>query len=114
MEIILIEVLLWAGLIFFFWALRDGLNQAEAETEGLGQPAAVPHYLAPEACFARPEKLSEPIGKYRDTQIYRVAVIDGRSYQFQHILPWQSLAFLVAGERCIAPGLVYAMSPDKD
>ena len=110
MEIILIELLLWAGLIFFFWALRDGLNQAEAEMET--PELAFEQAISILPSFDRPDRLSEPIGRYRDAQIYRIAVFEGKSYQFQHILPWESLAFLVTGERCIAPGLVYAMCAD--
>jgi len=112
LEIILIELLLWAGLIFFFWALRDGLNQVEADLAAQGQPKATTESAELPTCFARPDQLSEPIGRYRDAQIYRLAVIDGKPYQFQHILPWGSFATLLAGERCIAPGLVYAMCQD--
>lgn len=112
MEIVLIEVLLWAGLIFFFWALRDGQKQAEVEEEK--QNLSLEEAITILPSFDRPDKLSEPIGRYRDAQIFRFAVIDGKSYQFQHILPWESFSFLVAGERCIAPGLVYAMCGERD
>ncbi len=112
MEIILIELLLWAGLIFFFWALRDGLNQVEADLAAQSQAKPAADLGGLPTCFDCPDQLSEPIGKYRDAQIYRIAVIDGRPYQFQHILPWGSFSSLVAGERCIAPGLVYAMCQD--
>jgi hypothetical protein len=111
-EVILIEVLLWAGLIFFFWALRDGLNRIESELEA--QPAGAGS--APRrshAQFDQADKVSEPIGRYRDTLIYRFAVIDGRHYQFAHVLPWESLAPLHAGERCLAPGVVYACCEDS-
>ncbi len=109
-EIILIELLLWAGLIFFFWALRDGLNQAEAELEGQERP--LEHGISILPSFDRPDRLTEPIGRYRDAQIYRIAFFEGKAYQFQHILPWESFSFLMTGERCIAPGLVYAMCAD--
>jgi hypothetical protein len=110
-EIILIELLLWAGLIFFFWALRDGLNQAEAEMEK-AEEVPLEQAVSILPTFDRPDRLAEPIGRYRDTQIYRIAVFEGKAYQFQHILPWESFSFLVAGERCVAPGLVYAMCAD--
>lgn len=114
MEIILIELLLWAGLIFFFWALRDGLNQVETDLEAQNQEP--PTLLAVDiaARYDRADRLSEPIGRYRDAQIYRIAVIEGKAYQFQHILPWESFTSLLAGERCIAPGLVYAMCSDGE
>jgi len=106
-EVILIELLLWAGLVFFFWALRDGLNHVESELEAqhgsqenISITVAVIH-------FDRAEEVCEPIGRYRDAPIYRFAVIGGRSYQFAHILPYESFSFLQADERCLAPGLVY-------
>jgi hypothetical protein len=114
LEIILIELLLWAGLIFFFWALRDGLNQVEADLAAKNQRKPASEVANSPAYFDRPDQLSEPIGRYRDTQIYRIAVIEGKPYHFQHILPWGSFSSLLAGERCIAPGLVYAMCQDYE
>ena len=108
MEIILIELLLWAGLIFFFWALRDGLNHVESELESLGSDGGIMSNRAFIVSFDRAETVSEPIGRYRDAPIYRYAVIDGKNYQFAHILPGESLLTLPGEERCLAPGLVYA------
>ena len=108
MEIILIELLLWAGLIFFFWALRDGLNHVDSELESQGAGGGYPSPATSVVSFDRPEEVSEPIGRYRDTPIYRFAVIAGKKYQFAHVLPWETLSALQADECCLAPGLVYA------
>ena len=107
MEIILIELLLWAGLIFFFWALRDGLSQVDSEPEMPGAGGGILSTNTSVISFDRPETVSEPIGSYRDKPIYRYAIIEGRRYEFAHVLPWDSLSVLEADERCIAPGLVY-------
>jgi hypothetical protein len=107
-EVILIEVLLWAGLIFFFWALRDGLNRIESELEAQTALGATPDSRPPGTQFDRADKLSEPIGRYRDALIYRFAIIDGLRYQFMHVLPSESLPSPQTGQRCLAPGLVYS------
>jgi hypothetical protein len=107
MEIVLIELLLWVGLIFFFWALRDGLSHVDAETESQGGGGAIVSQNAVALCFDRPDKVSDPIGRYRDVPIYRYAVISGKKYQFEHILPWESFSMMLPEERCLAPGLVY-------
>ena len=108
MEIILIEVLLWAGLIFFFWALRDGLSNVESELEMQGNGTV--GNLNPSSIirFDRAEKVSEPIGRYQDAPIYRYAVIGGKNYQFAYVLPLEQFASLESEFRCLAPGLVYA------
>ncbi len=107
MGIIVIELLLWAGLIFFFWALRDGLNQVKSDIESPGPRAGPMPAALSGARFDRADKVSEQIGRYRDLPIYRYAVIDGMRYQFEHILPGESVSALQTEERCLAPGLVY-------
>lgn len=108
MEIILIELLLWAGLIFFFWALRDGLNHVESEMEAQGQGNGLISVTMSVFSFDKAETVSEQIGRYRDAPIYRYAVISGKNYQFAHILLYESFSALQAEERCLAPGLVYS------
>lgn len=107
MEVILIELLLWAGLVFFFWALRDGLNHVESELEAQRHSRDKLSVTVAVINFDRAEEVREPIGRYRDALIYRFAIISGRRYQFAHILPYESFSFLQADERCLAPGLVY-------
>lgn len=109
MDLVLIELLLWGGLVFFFWALKDGLGHVESDIESLGllnnaRRAAQPH---PGMRFVHPDNLSEPIGSYQGTQIHRYAIIDGRKYQFDRVCPAQSGMKLDMDECCVAPGLVY-------
>jgi hypothetical protein len=109
MDLVLIELVLWAGLLFFFWALKEGLSHVESDIDSLGlmsnarQIASAAERLS----FYRPDHVEEPIGSYRDAQIYRYAVIQGRVYQFDRILLPESAMTVDAEERCVAPGLVY-------
>lgn len=109
MELILIELFLWAGLIFFFWALRDSLGQVETEIESLGllDLRQVPpsgkrwHY-------AHADHMRDPIGSFKNVPIYRYAVIDDDIYEFDHICPFEEGAMILQkDQRCVAPGLVY-------
>jgi hypothetical protein len=109
MDLVLIELLLWGGLVFFFWALKDGLGHVESDIESLGllnnpraaaQPSSGVRYV-------HPERLLDPIGSYQDAPIHRYAIIDGRKYQFDRVCPAQSGMTLDTDERCVAPGLVY-------
>jgi hypothetical protein len=108
MEIILIEVLLWAGLIFFFWALRDGLKNVESDLESQNPDGGASLSPISSPNFDLAEKVSEPIGRYRDAPIYRYAVIGGKNYQFAYVLPFEQFVSPQTGCRCLAPGLVYA------
>jgi len=115
MELIVIELFLWAGLIFFFWALKDGLSHVEGDIENLGlfgnrQPAIV----GKTAQFVRPEQVMDPIGRYQDAPIYRYAVIDGRYYHFDRVCP---AGFPLACRDCecyVAPGLVYVEVSNRE
>ena len=109
MQVILIELILWAALLFFFWVLKDGLGNVESdiETVGLlrnGQPG---RKRKQNFRFWRPQKLLEPIGSFRGEQIYRYAVFDGHTYRFDHVWPVDTPPALNADERCIEPGIVY-------
>ncbi|HXA48233.1 MAG TPA: hypothetical protein VNW52_11435 [Burkholderiaceae bacterium] len=108
MEIILIEVLLWAGLIFFFWALRDGLNNVESELDAQIPGTGVSLSPTSNLNYDCAEKVSEPIGRYRDAPIYRYAVIGGKNYQFAYVLPFEQFIDPQMECRCLAPGLVYS------
>jgi len=109
MDLVVIEIVLWAGLLFFFWALKEGLSHVESDIESLSLiPNAKQVGLdSRHQGFHRPERVEEPIGSYRDAQIYRYAVIQGRVYQFDRILPPETGMVVDADERCVAPGLVY-------
>lgn len=111
MDLLLIELLLWGGLLFLFWALKDGLGRVESEIESVGLFSAAAHTVEqPEHLqFSHPDQVREVIGTYRDAPIYRYAVIDGQHYQFDRICPIDEAARLEldAEERCLRPGLVY-------
>jgi hypothetical protein len=112
MEIILIELLLWGGLIFFFWALKDGLGNVESDLEMLGFNA--PRSTSPPGLrYDRPERVSEAIGTYQGAQIYRYATFSGESYMYDHVLPAAAALTLEDNQRCLEPGLVYVRCDDR-
>lgn len=102
MNIVLIELILWTGLLFLFWALKDGLNKTESDIDMLGR-----RHGRASMRYWRPQQVAELIGSYRGEQIYRYAVIDGQTYQFDHVCPAETEMPIDANERCVAPGLVY-------
>ena len=107
MDFILIEVLLWAALIFFFWALKDNLGRVEADIEDFGLLRMRGTSGKTEARgFDRADKLLEPIGHYRDTPIFQYAVIGDRCFRFDRVTP-DGPRSAGEDERCIAPGLIY-------
>jgi hypothetical protein len=112
MEIILIELLLWAGLIFFFWALKDGLSNVESDLEMLGfnAPGST---SSPRLRYDRPERVSEAIGTYQGAQIYRYATFSGENYVYDHVVPASAAITLEEGQRCLEPGLVYVRCEDR-
>jgi hypothetical protein len=108
MEVLLIELVLWGGLLFLFWALKDGLGRVESDMEALGLfNGSQPARAAMRSRFVRPEKVAEPIGRYKDAPIYRYAYIDGLRYQFDRVTPAVANEVLNEKERCTEPGLVY-------
>lgn len=112
MEIILIELLLWAGLIFFFWALKDGLSNVESDIEAFGIHAPLPP--SPRNLhFDHPERVSEAIGSYQGEQIYHYATFCGEQFQYDHIVPAESDITLEEGQRCLEPGLIYVRCEDR-
>jgi hypothetical protein len=103
MDVLLLELILWAGLLFLFWALKDGLGKVESDMESLG--LLTPQAATARARYVRPEKVTEPIGSYQNEPIYRYAYIEGRRYQFDRAaIPNEVFK---EEERCMAPGLVY-------
>ena len=111
MDIVLIELVLWAGLIFFLWVLKDSLGNVETEIER----AAINKTGAPRKVGAvLPERLYEPIGSYGGTTIFRYAMIDGERYEFDYASGSGPDVSLSPGQRYVAPGLVYSASPDHD
>lgn len=114
MDLFIIELVCWGGLLFFFWALKDGLGSVETDIESLGvlQGSGKAISGGQPIRYYKPELTREQIGSYRDQPIYRYVVIDGRTYQFDRVFPPESTGFLADEERCVAPGLVY-LADDK-
>lgn len=114
MDLVLIELVLWVGLLFFFWALKEGLGHVESDIESLGllQNGKQTLLQGGRAQFDPPERVAEPIGSYRDAQIYRYAVIRGQWYQFDRVCPPDSSMALGTEERYVEPGLIYQACPD--
>ena len=108
MDLIAIELVLWAALIFFFWVLKDGLGNVEDDIEALGFNSQRRLSIASKHfSYDRPERVMEAIGNYMDSQIYRYVVIAGENYQFDHIYSSESAIQPEEGQRCLEPGLVY-------
>ncbi len=107
MDIVLIELVLWAGLVFFLWVLKDTLGNIESELDRAAtqKAGAGP---ARHAGVSHPEQLHEPIGSYGGTIIYRYAVIDGITYEFDYASNLGPATSVAANQRYIAPGLVYS------
>ncbi|MDB5839927.1 MAG: hypothetical protein JWQ23_1879 [Herminiimonas sp.] len=113
MEFVILEIILWAGLIFFFWTLRDGLSRVENELEESARLRSQQFAMTgTSACYAHPDRLIDLIGTYKDAPIYRLAIIQGKNYQFDYVLPGEKPVVLKDGQRCLAPGLVYAECRD--
>lgn len=109
MDLIIIELICWGGLLFFFWALKDGLGRVESEIESMGLIQNLRKVSPGQQSlrYYNPETVREPIGSYRGETIYRYVMIDGRTYQFDRVFPAESTACVATDERCVAPGLVY-------
>jgi hypothetical protein len=108
MDVVLIELVLWAGLIFFLWVLRDTLSNMESELDhGAAQKASAGRVSG----LTRAESLSEPIGSYDGVTIYRYAVIDGKTYEFDCISVGGMDVQLPPHQRCLPPGLIYSERP---
>jgi hypothetical protein len=108
MDVPLIEIILWAGLAFFLWALRDNLGNVETEIEQA--QALKSREIAARALarrFVTPDRVDDPIGQYRDTVIHRLMVFQGREYQFDSVCPPEQALVLGPGQCYVAPGLIY-------
>jgi hypothetical protein len=105
MDVLLIEIVLWAGLIFFFWSLKDSLGHLESDLESVGLLESSTSLKR--LRYVQPDRVGEPIGRYNDAPIYRYALIEGENYQFDYILPSCAGTILTQDQRCLSPGLVY-------
>lgn len=106
MDIVLLELVLWAGLICFLWVMKDSLGKIESELErSAAQKAAGQGQRVNDKAHA--DRLSDPIGRLGDATIYRFAIIDGKTYEFDHVAASKD-APLAANQRWLPPGLVYS------
>lgn len=108
MDVVMVELLLWVGLIFFLWVLKDTMGKLESDieqTRGLRKSAAS---RSRPSARTRVESFSEPIGSYGGATIYRYAYIDGKTYRFEHVCPSPADLKLQPHQRCIEPGLLYS------
>lgn len=108
MDMLLIEIILWGGLLFLFWAMKDGLGKVENDIESGSLPKG-PDWKP--LSFAIPDAVSEVIGSYQDAAIYRYITIQRQRYVFDHIQLAAEKNFLPENKRCVAPGLIYVRCP---
>lgn len=104
----LIEIILWAALIFFLWALRENLGDVEKEL--IDAQAAKAREIASIALsqrFVRPDAVAEPIGRYRDATIHARMSTGGRQYQFDYVCAPERCPPLRQDQCYVAPGIVY-------
>ncbi|MDO8299652.1 hypothetical protein [Lacisediminimonas sp.] len=104
----LIEIILWAALVFFLWTLRDNLGSLETELQDA--QAMKSREIAARALsqrFVRPELVDEPIGRYRDSTIHARIGVGGKQYRFDYVCPPDGCPPLRPDQCCVAPGIVY-------
>ena len=109
MSLIVIEIILWAALIFFFWALRDNLGNVERElhdAQSLKQREIATRAMARR--FVSPERVGEPIGQYRDVPIHASVTHDDVEYRFDYVCPPELVASLRPDQCYVKPGIVYS------
>ncbi|TFV94921.1 hypothetical protein E4K72_18290 [Oxalobacteraceae bacterium OM1] len=108
MDLMLIELVLWGGLLFFIWALKDGLGKVESDIEELGVlPKRQDRAARRRKEFFQPEWTSEPIGRYLGSDIFRFVMVNGRHYEFSRVCPQGNEAEVESDEVLVVPGLVY-------
>jgi hypothetical protein len=112
MDIVLLELVLWAGLICFLWVMKDSLGKIESELEKSAAQKAAGSVLNSEITF-HADRLSDPIGRLGDATIYRFAIIDGQTYEFDYVAAGKDIR-LAANQRCLPPGLVYILRDDAN
>ena len=110
MDIVLLELVLWAGLICFLWVMKDSLGKIESELERTAAQKSAGRGLRSDGTV-HVDRLYDPIGRLGDATIYRIAVIDGQTYEFDHVAAGKDIR-LAAHQRCLPPGLVYTLRED--
>jgi len=113
-ELVVYALFVVFELLVLFWVTYFGIGKIKnPDPEGLTAESDL--FLGPisppTVRFDDPEHVSEPMGTYKGTQIYRYAVILGVKCQFDHIFLFDAPMTIKKGERCLAPGLVYLPVP---
>lgn len=106
MDTLFLQVILWFGMLFLVWMMKDGLGKVETTIENSAGSHPSAFDPAPAISFSRADKVMDPIGNFQGQQIFRYARIDGKHYEFDHICV-NAHASLLKHQRCLAPGLVY-------
>jgi hypothetical protein len=112
MDIVLLELVLWAGLICFLWVMKDSLGKIESELEKSAARKAAGRVLGGDGPV-HADRLSEPIGRLGDATIYRFAVIDGQTFEFDHVAVRKDTPLLPA-QRWLPPGLIYVLRDEAN
>lgn len=107
MELLILELIWWAILFLFFWALRDARGRIDADVESLALINDPHAERRRRTRFQRPQQVREPIGSYQGEPIYHYVEMDGRTYQFDRVCPPESATTVDRDELYLAPGLVY-------
>ncbi|WP_194712089.1 hypothetical protein [Noviherbaspirillum soli] len=108
----LLELVLWAGLICFLWVMKDSLGKIESELERTAAQKAAGR-SSRGVNTVHVDRLYDPIGRLGDTTIYRFAIIDGQNYEFDYVAAGKDIR-LAANQRCLPPGLVYSLHDDTN
>ena len=101
--------LLWCGFIVLLAAIFSGMSNIELaeETDNWASAPARSPDPSDEPSFDAPQACTEAIGRYMDAPIFASIFIDNAEYVFDHVLPPRAAWSPAAGERCVAPGIVY-------
>jgi hypothetical protein len=112
MDLPFIELILWGGLVFFFWALKDGLGHAESEIDSSELFHSAKRNIFAGVRQERVEYIGKPIGSYQDVQIHPHVIIEGQIYEFDRVHPKHSSMPVGSDEGYLEPGLVYRKCKD--
>lgn len=109
------ELVCWAGLLFFFWTWKGRFGQVQPDSETQATPGCADEATRDkQADDIQILPNAEPIGRYRDMPIYGYVLIEGVLYRFNCVDVEASLKNPGRGKRCIPPGLIYEECRQSD
>lgn len=112
MNVLLIELVLWSGLLAFIWALRERPGKVEADIETSNGARRHPRVPKPKGKMAIPDQRRELIGRYQNHDIYRFIVVQGEAHGFDRVCPPSTKSTACVDELYVRPGLIYRFTPD--